>query len=134
MVPSGPPTGQLQSRSSDRRDTYDRELAAYRRLADQGVSDVLGHHVPQLLRFDAVMLVIDVTIVHPLFLLDFASAWLDQPPGFGEEVLEEWLEEKLEQFAERWPHVATVLAELERYGIHLMDIHPGNITFAEANA
>ena len=117
-----------------RRDTYDREHAAYRRLADQGVSDVLGHHVPQLLRFDDARLVIEMTIVQAPFLLDFAGAWLDQQPAFGEEVLEQWLEEKQEQFGERWSHIAAVLAALQGYGIHLMDIHPGNITFAEANA
>lgn len=116
------------------RHTYDRELAAYRRLAEQGVSDVLGHHVPHLLRFDKGTLVIEMTIVRPPFLLDFASAWLDESPGFSDEVIEEWREQMLEVFAERWPHVASVLAELERYGIHLTDIHPGNIKFTEADA
>jgi hypothetical protein len=103
-----------------RRDTYDRELAAHRRLADHGVSDVLGHRVPQLLQFDDPKLVIEMTIVRPPFLLDFASAWLDQQPlvDFGAEVLEEWLAEKQEQFGERWPQVAIVLAALEQYGIH----------------
>ena len=35
----------------------------------------------------------------------------------------------VEQFADRWPTVELVLSELREYGIYLLDIHPGNITF-----
>ena len=40
---------------------------------------------------------------------------------------------KREQFgAQRWEHVQLVLAALRgRYGIYLLDVNPGNITFAE---
>lgn len=72
-----------------------------------------------------------MTIVHPPFLLDFASAYLDDnAPEFPEEVMEEWRTRKLEEFCGRWAEVERILAALRRYGIHLTDIHLGNITFS----
>ena len=71
---------------------------------------------------------IEMGIVKPPFLLDFAGAYLDRPPDFPPEVIEEWREQKVEQFGDRWPEVEAVLEFLRtRLGIHLTDIHPGNI-------
>ena len=71
-----------------------------------------------------------MTIVKPPFLLDFAGAYLDRAPDFPPEVIDEWREQKAEQFGDRWPDVIAVLEFLKsRYGIHLLDIHPANITF-----
>jgi hypothetical protein len=119
-----------------RMDPYQRELAVYRRLRERVVRAVLGHQVPQLLRFDDFALVIEMTIVRPPFVLDFAGGSLDERPdfGFSDEVIEEWLQRKQEEFGERWRDVAMVLAAFEEYGIYLTDIHPGNIMFAEAGA
>lgn len=73
-----------------------------------------------------------MTIVKPPFLLDFASAFLDAPPDFSDEIFEEWREEKLELFGEeRWHEVLALLATLRhRYGIYLLDVNPGNIKFS----
>lgn len=110
---------------------YARELAAYRRLQGRGVLDIRGHNVPQLLRFDDECLVIEMTIVRRPFVLDFASAWLDEAPEFGDEVTEAWLEDKREEFGAHWPAAAGVLAGLRSHGVHLLDVHPGNIGFAD---
>ena len=130
----GPGTQASAIKTHARPDAWRRELAAYRRLAERGVRDVLGHHVPQLLDFDDALLVIEMTIVQRPFLLDFASAWLDGEPDFSEEVLAEWDRQKRDQFEERWPQVARVLAALRRHGVYLQDVHPGNITFGEAES
>ncbi len=114
---------------------YERELACYRRLVEYEVIDVLGHHVPQLIGWHDELLVIEMTVVTPPFLLDFASAYLDSPPDFSDEVLEAWEEEKREQFGSRWDDVQLVLAFLRgHYGIYLLDVNPGNITFGESEA
>ena len=61
---------------------YFRERAVYERLRDAGVSEVLGFNVPQLIRFDDELRVIEMSIVARPFVLDFAGAWLDTPPDF----------------------------------------------------
>jgi hypothetical protein len=63
------------------------------------------------------------------FLLDFAGAWLDQPPDFSEDVIEQWEIEKREIFGQRWPRVTEALVALRVHGIYLLDINPANITF-----
>lgn len=111
-------------------EAFNRELACYQRLLEMSVDEVLGHHVPRLFDENPVLYVLEMTIVKPPFLLDFASAYLDWPPDFSAEVLQQWEEEKLEQFGANWPRVKVVLQVLEdRYGIYLFDVNPGNITF-----
>ncbi len=113
-----------------RQEPYERELACYRRLMDRQVLDVRGHHVPQLINWDDELLIIEMTIVQQPFLLDFASAYLGVAPDFPPEVIEHWHMEKSEQFGERWEDVLRILAVLRgHYGIHLLDVNPGNITF-----
>jgi hypothetical protein len=111
---------------------FRKEAAAYARLAERGVLDVNGHRVPQVERVDDGLLAIEMTIVQPPFVLDFASAYLDQAaPEFPEDVMEEWLARKREEFGLNWPRVAGVLAALRRFGIHMTDVHPGNIGFSD---
>src|SRR5438552_19099634 len=61
---------------------YLREREVYQRLRDAGVSEVLGFNVPQLIRFDDELRIIEVSIVARPFVLDFAGAWLDTSPYF----------------------------------------------------
>jgi hypothetical protein len=65
------------------------------------------------------------------FVLDFAGAYLDKPPDFPQEVLEEWLVEKQEQFGRRWPKVERILWVMEGYGVYMVDVSPNNIAFAD---
>jgi hypothetical protein len=86
--------------------------------------------VPQLIAFDDELLVIEMTVVQPPFMLDFAGAYLADAPDFSDEVLEQWREEKVEQFGDRWPEVESAVEWLRAHlGIQLMDIHPWNIAF-----
>ena len=115
-----------------REPAYGRERDCYRRLRAHGVSDVQGHHVPQLLASDDELPAIEMTIVVPPYLLDFAGAHLDEAPEFPDHVMEEWQREKQDQFGDRWPAVQLLLATLSgSLGIHLVDVNPGNITFSE---
>lgn len=71
-------------------------------------------------------------IVSPPFLLDFAGAYLDQRPDCPDDVLEEWMEDKRQQFGdERWDVVQSIMAAFRGFGIYLADVKPGNITFAD---
>jgi len=64
---------------------YLREREVYERLRDGGVSEILGFNVPQLIRFDDGLRIIEMSIVARPFVLDFAGAWLDTPPDFPDE-------------------------------------------------
>ena len=111
---------------------YARELNAYSRLAQHYVTQVRGFNVPILRSFDDEMLVLEISIVKPPFVLDFGGAYLDQPPPHaGERASQErWMMERREKFGENLGKVNAILAEFEaRFGIHLLDVHPGNICF-----
>jgi hypothetical protein len=110
---------------------YRREVAVYLRLREAGVRQVLGFAVPQLVRTDEDLLALEMTVVEKPYLLDFAGAYLDVPPEFSDEVWADWEAEKRETFGERWPQVQEVLGALESYGIHLLDINPGNLAFCD---
>lgn len=108
---------------------HQRERDVYLRLREQNVFAVVGFDVPRLLAFDDQLWVVEMSIVSPPFVLDFAGAYLDQRPDYPDEVLREWLAEKQEQFGDRWTVVRKVMAEFARHGIHLADVKPGNIEF-----
>ena len=72
-----------------------------------------------------------MTIVARPFLLDFADAFLDRSPDFSEDVLTQWEQDKQEIFGRKWLAVTEVLAVLQAYGIHLLDLNPANIAFGE---
>jgi hypothetical protein len=108
---------------------YERERDCYRRLQSRGVFHLLGFNVPQLLAHHDVWHAVEMTIVRPPFVLDFAGAWLDKAPEFSTNAWEMWEAEKQEQFEEDWPEARRVLAALANLGVHMMDVHPGNVMF-----
>ena len=108
---------------------YTRERDAYLHLQRFEVESILGCNLPALLDFNDELQIIEITIVKRPFVLDFAGAYLFQPPDFPEEVMAEWRAEKREQYGERWPDVQAILRELERLDIHMIDVNPGNISF-----
>jgi hypothetical protein len=110
---------------------FQRECAVYERLHGAGVREILGFNVPQLIRVDYRLRVVEMTVVVRPFVLDFAGAYLDNLPDFAEEKWDEWEAEKREQFEGRWPKVQAVLGELESLNIHLVDISPSNIAFLD---
>ena len=113
------------------REPYLRERDVYERLSSAGVSEILGFNVPQIIRSDDELRVIEMTVVARPFVLDFAGAYLDVPPEFPEEAWAEWEAEKKEQFEARWPEVQAVLAALEGLDIHMVDVSPSNIAFRD---
>lgn len=108
---------------------FQREIAAYARLAGHGVTEICGFHVPQVLHVDEDWLAIEMTVVARPFVLDFAAAHLDRAPQFSEETMAQWEADKREQFGSRWPTVQRILSELRGMGIHQTDVSPGNIGF-----
>jgi hypothetical protein len=112
-------------------EAYERERNVYLRLTEAGVKEILGFNVPQLIRFDDELLVVEMSVVSRPFVLDFAGAYLDYTPEFSDEIWSEWEAEKRDQFESRWPKVQAVLGALEAMDIHMVDVSPSNIAFLD---
>jgi hypothetical protein len=120
---------QTAIKALERRDSYLRERDAYLRLQDRGIVDIQGFAVPWLVDFDDTKQVVEMTVVFPPCILDFAKAYVDYPPDFSEEVLRDWQEETTELFDADWTQVERLLNELRGLGISYFDAKPGNIRF-----
>ena len=57
--------------------TYLCERNCYQRLAERGVERIEGLSVPRLIDFDDGLLVVEIEIVQPPYVLDFGKAYLD---------------------------------------------------------
>jgi hypothetical protein len=110
---------------------YLREFEVYVRLDEHGVDQVCGFWVPQLLRADEDLRILQMTIVERPFVLDFAGAYVDFKPHFSEEIWAEWEAQKREQYGEKWPVVCKVLEALEEMDIYMIDVSPTNIAFRD---
>ena len=100
-----------------------RERAVYELLSNANGSEVLGFHVPQFIRADADLQVIEMTIVTRPFVVDFAGAYVGAPPEFSEEIWAEWETEKREQFGQ---HIRNAFGHFRSY--HPPDLYyPGRI-------
>ncbi len=104
---------------------FDRELAVYQRLSQLGLQQLQGFTIPRLLDHDSETSVLELSLVAPPFVLDFAAASLGKAPS--EMALPEWLGEKQRMFGRDWPDVQRLLDGLRLYGIHFPDVHLGNI-------
>ncbi|MBE7494773.1 MAG: hypothetical protein HS117_07495 [Verrucomicrobiaceae bacterium] len=60
-----------------------------------------GFAVPAYLHHDDGHLAVEMTIVRPPYLLDFAGALLDEPFDFHEETWEAWEMDRMEKFEDR---------------------------------
>lgn len=111
---------------------YARERDVYVMLDVPGITSLLGHAVPAHVRHDGELLALEMTIVRPPYFLDFASAYAEHDvPDFPADAWDEWLAEKAESFGDRWPQVLRLRDELrDLLGVVLLDLNPGNITFA----
>jgi hypothetical protein len=82
--------------------------------------------------FDDELTVIEMGLVAPPCVLDFANAGVDRPlHEFPAEILEEQERENEEVFEERWPIVQRVRSALRGHGIYIADLNPNNVMFPE---
>ena len=111
---------------------FERELSAYRRLRRRKVIEVLGLSVPRLVKYSSRLRVIEMSMVKPPYLLDFANARLDKPPDFPPETMQLWWDTLQERFGDRYGFVRSVYRELaKRHRIYYLDFKPGNIEFGD---
>lgn len=112
-------------------DAYERERDAYLRLSDFEITHINEFAVPQLEWFDDELGVIEMQAVQPPFVLDFAGAYLDSPPEYSPEILQQHEVRNAKLFGKFWPRVRLLMAKLRSMDIYYIDINRGNIRFPE---
>lgn len=77
---------------------------------------------------DDTALIIEMSIVFPPWVLDFAKSTLDVKPDFSPEVWHLWWEKIREDFEDDWPEAEALYYTFEkRYGIYHLDLSPRNV-------
>ncbi len=114
---------------------YQREKEVYLHLQAIKLDQVAGHAIPKLIRFDDELRAIEMTIVRPPFILDFAAAKTDeewQRLTIDDESMEEnYIARTEEKYGERAADALAVADAFARAtGWVLFDLHPGNLRFA----
>lgn len=108
---------------------YRREKAVYLRFQEKGFAQANEFEVPRLIEFDDGLWIIEMTIVSPPFIVDFAGATLNSRSSVFDdaEITREWLRDKQEEFEGDWPAVKRALWKFEGIGVYLNDVSPRNI-------
>jgi hypothetical protein len=113
---------------------YWNEHDSYRRLAEFGLDHRIDEFVvPSLLGCSDQLRVIEIDLVLPPYIIDFAKVRIDRPPDFPEEVIQHYEAQCAEWFGGHWPDVRRLLAALESIGIYYLDARPSNIVFHDAH-
>jgi hypothetical protein len=109
-------------------DNYRNELVCYRRLAELGIDEIKGYQIPSVVAYDDDLLVIEMDLVQPPFILDFGKAKVDFKPDFSEETLREDDEKLRALWGDYYREVRSIIATLSGIcGIYYPDPWPGNI-------
>lgn len=73
---------------------------------------------------------IEMSIVRPPFILDFAQSTLDGPPDFDADIMDEFFRKMREDFEDKWPVAQEIYETLRRrHGIYHLDLKPRNVHF-----
>lgn len=112
---------------------FDLELECYLRLKRADIRHIGMFDVPFLVDFDQALLIIEISIVQPPYLLDFGKVYLDHPPThlYDEQMMANAYVEWEERFGKRWSKVLHAMKMLEKLGIYYYDPRPGNICFGD---
>lgn len=86
--------------------------------------------MPCLYGADEKLGVIEMSIVQPPCLIDFAGVYLDFPPDFTQEAWDIWLDQKEDEFESDWPRANAIYQYLiDHYGMYYLDLAPRNLRF-----
>lgn len=107
---------------------YDRELRCYQRLTEHRVEEIDGLTVPKLIDFDGELLIVEIEIVEPPYLLDFGKAYIDEPSPFTQEELAIYRASLARHFRKiDLPRINKICGMLRVFGIEYLDAKPANI-------
>jgi hypothetical protein len=111
-------------------ESFNKELAAYQRLYDHRVQSFMGFAIPTLMTYSSKLQVLEISIVKPPCMLDFAAATVDKPNDFSDEAMEIWWADVADAFGDDFGVAADVFwAMKEEHGIFYWDLKPRNLQF-----
>ena len=111
---------------------YRRERDAYLRLREKRLGIIHGFNVPILLSHHDSDHAIEISIVRPPYLLDFASVRVDEEVTFDSDAESFREQQIIDLFGERATDVFLLLADLrEKHGVDMLDARPSNINFGD---
>lgn len=114
-------------------ESYLVERNSYIRLRDRSITNVSGLTIPGLIDYDDERFTIEMSIVFPPFIVDFASARFDQVPDLIEDEGHTLIDLIRQRFEDRAQDVIAICDELAlRAGIYLTDLNPHNLKFLRA--
>lgn len=105
------------------------ELGCYQRLAQEKLAKIDGLQIPQLVDFDEALMIVEMTIVNPPFLIDFGKCYLDERPPYDESQKRVELAKLRRVFKDNFSRLQGILWKLEQIGIYYVDARPANIRF-----
>lgn len=105
---------------------YTTEVAVYKELVRLNITKICGLQLPRPRKRRNDLRLIQMDIVSPPFLLDFAGV-LFEPPDFPEDVMEHWHEQNRNFFGPNVSIVYDVYNTLARHGLYYMDFRPSNL-------
>ncbi len=113
-----------------RKELYHTELEVYKRLDQKNITHIGEHVIPRLIDYSNEHLLIEMTVVEPPYILDFAKATIDHAITFSDDAWEQWIADRREVFGDNWPAVAGIYNYFKRHlGVYLHDLTPRNINF-----
>jgi hypothetical protein len=126
-------TARTAVKAHERAESYRAERNAYMRFRDVDLFDVAGFAVPALIDHDDELLAIEMQIVFPPFILDFASVVLDVDPELIEDDGHTLADMVRDRFGDGRADVVLGLREelIVRAGAYLSDLHGHNIKYGD---
>jgi hypothetical protein len=106
---------------------YEVELECYRRLERAGVTEICGFAVPRLASHSDELLVVEMSLVNPPYVLDFGKVTLDRQPDYPPATIAYAREEQKEWWGDLYPTIRSIVGRLQSLGIFYADPKPGNI-------
>jgi len=109
-------------------DCYLRERDCYLRLQEREVAAIDRLVIPRLLDFDDELMIVEMEIVAPPYLLDFGKAYLDGDHPYSPEQIRAYYGSLGRHFrTDDVPRVMKICRILRGYGIEYLDAKPKNI-------
>src|SRR4029079_7971420 len=91
------------------RKNYDMEVACYHRRKERGVTRIGHFAVPRLVQFDEPLMIVEIEIVTPPYVIDFGKAYLDGEPEHSAETWAEHQAAQRELWEDKFNEVQSVL-------------------------
>lgn len=93
--------------------------------------DRIGRFViPRLHNADTALLIIEMSVVRPPFLIDFGKATVDDDQGWTPDLIATWWEKVNDVFEKDAPIASSIFTQLrDKAGVYQWDLNPANLNF-----